>query len=368
MKKLSILLFYATISANGLSAMFSSENNGCFPEEGFRFKNRTVRYNKDLRLVIPKECREQELYDWVAVTHALPDDNCHLSLARELDDFQKKVSLVRYGKDHNVVFSQEKVTKKKIINPDLFDKEGNLLIAEWFASKGFRTFREPHFKETTIIEKSSISSYTTSLFLPEETIQHNYNDEYNYYRLEKIKEKNKQNIHSYINNMHLRQGIWTYIRGMRIVEWFFRKSQAKIENNEMFKMSYSDRLDRLKGQEIDELTRLLELTEAELDYVKSKITIDHKATLIPKLFEQQKILATNELRSFEGELQCCKNELEAREEWGVVQERLEKQSTLLKNEIKSLKKEENHLSFVRSTMKKSEFDIYQKFRLALARE
>jgi len=339
-KKLLISLFFTFTVANGLFAMFSSENNGCFPEEGFRFKNRTVRYNKDLRLVIPKECQEQELCDWVQIKN---DKN-------------------------EQTYEKRKVIKKEIKDKYLLDDEGNLIIAKWFASKRFRTFREPYFQEETVIQKQSLSSYNTFLFFPEEIIQHKYNDEYGNYRTDHEKARNKEYVHLYIQNMCSQQGIWTYIRGMRIIEWLFGQSQSKIKNAKMFTSSYGYTLDRLKFQEIDELTRLLELTEAELDYVKSKITTDHKATLIPKLFEQQKILATNELQSFEGELQCRKNELEARQEWGVVQERLERQKELLENEIESLKKEKNHLSFVRSTMKRSKFNMYQKFRQALARE
>ena len=65
MKKVLGLFFITIISVSGLSGMFSSEDNGKLPQQGFRFKHRTVRFNKDLRLVIPKTCRDQKLYDFV---------------------------------------------------------------------------------------------------------------------------------------------------------------------------------------------------------------------------------------------------------------------------------------------------------------
>ena len=362
MKKLSLLLFCMTVPANGLSAMFSSENNGCLPEEGFRFKNRTVRYNKDL--VIPKECREQELYDWVALTEELKDSDLRLTLARESVDFKKKISLVRYGKDRNVIFAKEKIKKNILDDPSLLDDEGNLIIAKWFGLKGLK-FNEPPFKETTIIEKSFSPSYGAVICWPEETIRHNYDDEYTRYKSNEEKEGNKQRIHSYIHTIYLQQGIWTYLRSLRIIEWLFGKSAQKINDITKFRSTYEYSLDQQRTQEISELKILLECTKSMLQKVENKLgETTHLHPII--LWEGASNLVKKQFELFEKNLPT--DELMARKECSSFKERLKDQKELLEKEIKSLENKANHLPFARSVMKRSEFNMYQKFRLAIGRE
>ena len=295
MKKLLKLLFFMIIPVNGLSGMFSSEDNGSLPQEGFRFQHRSVGYNKDLQLVVPKACRDQKLYDWVPTG--------------------------KYDNKGQEIWEKREVIKKEV-DPSLLDDEGNLIVAQWFASKKL-SFTEPEFKKETRCEYEwrSSSPYAISCmtFRTTETIQHAYDDEYSKYRSDEARAKNKKEIHSYINTAQSQQGIWTYLRGMKIVEYFFGKSQNKIDHLVQKNAFYNASLSQQHGREHSELE--------------------------------------TSLRSIEDELQKdSPNSI------------LQKQKKLIENEIKSFKNEKNYLSFVRSSMKRSEFNKYVQFHEIIEKE
>lgn len=293
MKKVLKLFFVMIISVNGLSGMFSSEDNGKLPQQGFRFKHRSVHFNKDLRLVIPKTCRDQKLYDWVLT-----------------------------GKDDKgqEIWERREVIKKEV-DPNLLDDEGNLIVAQWFASKKL-SFQEPEFKKETVYENEykQWSPYGTSYmaFKTTENIKHAYDDEYNNsYTSDEVRARNKQKIHSYINSAQSQQGIYTYIRGMKIVEYFFGKSQSKKEHCFLKHEFYDNPLHQEWPVQMNQLRNSLEQIE---DTLKTDNTND---------MQKQDIL--------------------------------QKQKGLVTKEIQSFVMKENYPSFQRSSMKRSEFNKYVQF-------
>jgi len=281
-------------------AMISPEDRSVSPRQGFRYSQRSIIVNRDGKLVVSKKIGEKQFY------------------ANFLD-----------SQGQFIVGATDEFYNQQQFGSHSVDKGGNLLLDEWFEDKDLPSnfFGGQPYGGNYKTAQEDYNSMRNDLREASEN-----EDKIN--GLRAVSNNEFQSWKKDLNSEH-------YFRDMKITEKIFgvRKEKAEAPKNisNAFLMPLNDAFDH----EINELNVSLQNTKKALNSTEESLKKSKKQL---KKSPNNKSLINKTIQQL------------------IDKKKFVNQEKLVKSEIKSFQNLNNRDSFYRSSMKRSDFNVFQQCR------